>query len=310
MSNVRFASLDDEIKFRLDLFEDVIATANQFDGMLSREELGSYQYLGEKNRLIDPQGGIWNPGASWKISDPLSATLSINTTLSGVYEDQEIAAGLWRYDYQTGGTEGKNAKLRKAWELQVPIIWFRQEELGRRYVPYIVYVVDDYPDLNYCLIAPDLTLSLALKTGDEFQKRYAMREMKQRLHQPAFRARVLNAYGVRCAVCNLQMGPLLEGAHITPDSDASSSTSVRNGISLCKIHHSAYDRAILGIDTSYSIHIRADILKIEDGPMLRYGLQEMHGRNLILPEKEEHRPDLSRLSYRFHDFEKKEKLVL
>ena len=133
--------------------------------------------------------------------------------------------------------------------------------------------------------------------------------MKQRLHQPAFRAKVLSAYGVRCAVCNLQMGALLEGAHITPDSDPNSSTKVNNGISLCKIHHSAYDATLLGIDTDFSIHIRADVMQESDGPMLKYGLQEMHGKDLILPSQQDHWPDLSRLSHRFHEFEEKERKV-
>jgi putative restriction endonuclease len=302
-------TLEQERVFRESLFNKVIELANAHDGMLSRQELSEFVYQEEVVRLIDPQGGIWNPGASWTASPALSATLSINTTLSGIYDDQEVADGLWRYDYQSGGVEGKNTKLRKAWELQLPIIWFRQQELGRRYVPYFVYVVDDFPELGYCLISPDLSLSLAIKTGDEIQKRYALREMKQRLHQPAFRARVLSAYGVRCAVCNLQMGALLEGAHITPDSDPNSSTKVNNGISLCTIHHSAYDAALLGIDTDFSIHIRADVMQESDGPMLKYGLQEMHGKDLILPSQQDHWPDLSRLSHRFHEFEEKERKV-
>lgn len=303
-------TLEQERVFRESLFNKVIELANTHDGMLSRQELSEFVYDGETVRLIDPQGGIWNPGASWTASPALSATLSINTTLSGIYDDQEVADGLWRYDYQSGGVEGKNTKLRKAWELQLPIIWFRQQEIGRRYVPYLVYVVDDFPELGYCLISPDLSLSLAIKTGDEIQKRYALREMKQRLHQPAFRAKVLSAYGVRCAVCNLQMGALLEGAHITPDSDPNSSTKVNNGICLCKIHHSAYDATLLGIDTDFSIHIRADVMQESDGPMLKYGLQEMHGKDIILPSQQDHWPDLSRLSHRFHEFEEKERKVV
>lgn len=302
-------TLEQERIFRESLFNRVSELANTHDGMLSRQELSEFVYDGEIVRLIDPQGGIWNPGASWTASPALSATLSINTTLSGIYDDQEVADGLWRYDYQSGGVEGKNTKLRKAWELQLPIIWFRQQEIGRRYVPYLVYVIDDFPELGYCLISPDLSLSLAIKTGDEIQKRYALREMKQRLHQPAFRAKVLSAYGVRCAVCNLQMGALLEGAHITPDSDPNSSTKVNNGICLCKIHHSAYDATLLGIDTDFSIHIRADVMQESDGPMLKYGLQEMHGKDLILPSQQDHWPDLSRLSHRFHEFEEKERKV-
>lgn len=88
--------------------------------MLSRSELGSFTYAGQTIRVIDSQGGIWNPGASWTLGEELRATLSINTTKSGKYEDQEVSGGLWRYDYQSGGTAGKNTKMRKAMELQLP----------------------------------------------------------------------------------------------------------------------------------------------------------------------------------------------
>ena len=299
-------SVEEEREFRESLFQAVLEFANKQDGMVSRQDVSEFNFAGERLRLIDPQGGIWNPSASWTLTDPLRATLSINTTLSGIYDDQEISGGLWRYDYQAGGSEGKNTKLRLAWELQLPVLWLRQQEPSGRYVPYIVFVVDDFPNDNYCFIAPDLSLSMTIKTGNEIERKYAERLMKQRLHQPAFRARVLNAYKVRCAVCNLQFGELLEGAHITPDSDPDSSTAVSNGISLCKMHHAAYDREFMGIDTDFVVQVRADILKITDGPMLQYGLQKMHERELILPDLEFNWPDKVRLDQRYSKFKKKE----
>ena len=128
-------ALEDEQLLREDLIEKIIAKANEGDGMLSRSELGSFSYAGKIVRLIDMFGGIWNPGASWNLGEELRATLSINTTDSGKYEDQEVSGGLWRYDYQSGGTAGKNTKMRKAMELQLPLIWFVQLDSGR-YVPY------------------------------------------------------------------------------------------------------------------------------------------------------------------------------
>ena len=299
-------SIEEEREFREILFQAVLEFANKQDGMVSRQDVSEFHFAGENLRLIDPQGGIWNPSASWTLTDPLRSTLSINTTLSGIYDDQEISGGLWRYDYQAGGSEGKNTKLRLAWELQLPVLWLRQQEPSGRYVPYIVFVVDDFPNENFCFIAPDLSLSMTIKTGNEIERKYAERLMKQRLHQPAFRARVLNAYKVRCAVCNLQFGELLEGAHITPDNDPDSSTSVSNGISLCKMHHAAYDREFLGIDTDFVVQVRADILKISDGPMLQYGLQKMHERELLLPDLEINWPDKVRLDQRYLKFKKKE----
>ena len=90
--------LDEEQALRDDLIEKIIAKANEGDGMLSRAELGSFVYAGQTVRVIDLQGGIWNPGASWPLGEELRATLSINTTKSGKYDDQEVSGGLWRYE--------------------------------------------------------------------------------------------------------------------------------------------------------------------------------------------------------------------
>lgn len=294
-------SLEEEFELRENLFQRIIDVANDGDGSLSRAELGNFKYAGTKIRTIDPQGGIWNPGASWTLGGQLRATLSINTTRSGKYLDQEVSGGLWRYDYQSGGAAGKNTKMRKAMELQLPIIWFVQQESGR-YIPYKVFIISDFPEQGYCLIAPELSLATASKSESLIERKYAERIMKQRLHQPAFRARVLSAYETKCAICKLAHGRLLDAAHITPDNDESSSTSVTNGLSLCKIHHTSYDIRIIGIDPEYRIHVREDILEEVDGPMLEHGIKEMHNRTLWVPKRIEERPDIARLETRFAEF--------
>jgi putative restriction endonuclease len=294
-------TLEDEQALREDLIEKIISKANGGDGMLSRAELGSFSYAGETIRLIDQYGGIWNPGASWTLGEELRATLSINTTKSAKYEDQEVSGGLWRYDYQTGGTAGKNTKMRKAMELQLPLIWFVQQDSGR-YVPYRVFIINDFPDEGYCLIAPERFLAIAAQSESLIERRYAERIMKQRLHQPAFRARVISAYETKCAICRLGHGRLLDAAHITPDSDETSSTSVTNGLSLCKIHHTAYDINIVGIDADYTVHIQQDVLSETDGPMLEHGIKEMDKTKLWVPSDLQARPDPARLERRFREF--------
>ncbi len=293
--------MGDEQEFRDDLIDAVIAHANSSDGMLSRTELGNFSYAGKNLRVIDLQGGIWNPGASWPFEESLRATLSINTTLSGEYEDQEVSGGLWRYDYQSGGTAGKNTKMRKAMELQLPLIWFVQQDSGR-YVPYKVFIINDFPDEGYCLIAPDLSLAVAAQSESVIERKYAERLMRQRLHQPAFRAQVISAYETKCAICTIAHGSLLDAAHITPDRDEDSSTSVTNGLSLCKIHHAAYDINIVGIDPDYKVHIREDILQEVDGPMLEHGIKEMNMRSLWIPPAKSKQPDRERLAERFKVF--------
>lgn len=294
-------SLEEESAFREDLIEKVIATANEGDGTLTRAELGEFKYAGVALRVIDSQGGIWNPGNSWSIADPLRATISINTTTSGKYLDQEVSSGLWRYDYQAGSTAGKNTKMRKAMELQLPLLWFVQQKNGR-YLPYRVFIVEDFPDQGFCLISPDLSLTHALRSESLIERRYAERTIRQRLHQPAFRARVIGAYETRCAICHLRHGRLLDAAHITADGDENSSTSVTNGLSLCKIHHAAYDANILGIDSAYKVHVRSDILREVDGPMLLHGIQEMDKRELWIPRRDSEQPDTARLGRRFEFF--------
>jgi putative restriction endonuclease len=294
-------TLEEELALREDLIEKIISKANEGDGMLSRVELGRFYYAGQSIRLIDQYGGIWNPGASWTLGEELRATLSINTTKSGKYDDQEVSGGLWRYDYQSGGTAGKNTKMRKAMELQLPLIWFVQQDSGR-YVPYRVFIINDFPDEGYCLIAPDLSLATASRSESLIERRYAERMMKQRLHQPAFRARVINAYETKCAICRLGHGRLLDAAHITPDSDETSSTSVTNGLSLCKIHHTAYDINIIGIDADYTVHIRPDILSETDGPMLEHGIKQMNNTKLWVPTETTCRPNPARLNSRFEEF--------
>lgn len=291
----------DEFEFRETLISWVIDLANQGDGTLSRAELESINYHGRNIRLIDARGGIWNPGQSWPFPEKLRATLSINTTLNSTYKDAETSGGLWRYDYQVGGTGGKNTKMRAAIEFKLPVLWFKQIE-SERYIPYRVFIVEDFPEELYCLLAPEQFLDLASRSSSELERRYAMKEMKRRLHQPAFRSRVLDAYEVKCSVCRLAHGKLLDAAHIIPDSQADGSAVVTNGLALCKIHHAAYDFNFIGINSEYIVHVRRDILEEEDGPMLKHGIVEMHGRTAWVPRREQLKPDKDRLGKRFDEF--------
>jgi putative restriction endonuclease len=113
---------------------------------------------------------------------------------------------------------------------------------------------------------------------------------------------VISAYETKCAICRLGHGRLLDAAHITPDSDETSSTSVTNGLSLCKIHHTAYDINIVGIDPDYTVHIRPDILSEKDGPMLEHGIKEMDKGKLWVPPALGEKPDPARLEVRFKQF--------
>jgi putative restriction endonuclease len=71
---------------------------------------------------------------------------------------------------------------------------------------------------------------------------------------------------------------------------------------LCAIHHLAYDRNLLGIDPGGVVHITRRLPDEIDGPMLRTGLQGFHGAAILLPRRDDERPDPGRLQLRFAEF--------
>jgi putative restriction endonuclease len=248
--------------------------------------------------VIDYSRGIRNPST-------FSSTLSIVSVANGPYDDTESDDGLLHYAYRQGDPwSGDNRKLRHAMTTGMPLILFRKETPNIYTPVFPVYVVDDEPQNRQFLIALDEAFRFI---GDparltEPQREYALRLAKQRLHQPAFRTRVLVAYETRCAICELKHGALLDAAHIVPDGHELGTPVVSNGLSLCKIHHAAYDQNMLAVTPDYQVRIALDLLEEIDGPMLKHGLQEMHGRALSLPRRRVDRPDREHLAWRFELF--------
>ena len=137
---------------------------------------------------------------------------------------------------------------------------------------------------------------------DGIRREYVTAVVRRRLHQQAFRARVIEAYRVHCALCQLRHQELLDAAHITADADATGEPVVSNGLSLCKLHHAAYDRHFLTVRPDYTIEVRQSILDEEDGPMLLHGLKGMHERQIYVPREVSLQPDRDRLAERYEAF--------
>jgi putative restriction endonuclease len=135
----------------------------------------------------------------------------------------------------------------------------------------------------------------------ESRRIYVTGTFRRRLHQRSFRERVLAAYRRQCALCRLRHEELLEAAHIIPDSE-NGEPVVSNGLSLCKIHHAAYDRRFIGVRPDRVVEVRADLLAEEDGPMLRHGLQGMHGQPIHVPRRQSDQPDPAALERRYERF--------
>lgn len=138
--------------------------------------------------------------------------------------------------------------------------------------------------------------------GIAIERRYATVEVKRRLHQEAFRHLVLDAYAERCAVCGLPCRELLDAAHIIPDRDTRGEPSVSNGLSMCKLHHGAFDANLIGIRSDYLIEVSPALLDESDGPTLEFALKGMAGRSLRLPRRSAHHPNQDLLDQRFEIF--------
>lgn len=265
---------------------------------LARAELLDYRFGERPIPLVDRNRGIRNPAE-------FDATLSILTSPAGPYEDIAGADGLVHYAYREGDPyTGDNRKLRRAMELGVPLVYFQGVRAGY-YVPvYPVYVVGDDLERRTFAIALDKSLTFLpnpLQMTDD-SRSYAERMVRQRLHQPMFRAQVIHAYERSCTVCRLHHPDLLDAAHILPDSAHAGIPVVSNGLALCKIHHAAYDRNLMGITPDHEVRINAELLAEIDGPMLRHGLQEMHGSTITLPRRRAERPSRDALAVRFAEF--------
>jgi putative restriction endonuclease len=135
-----------------------------------------------------------------------------------------------------------------------------------------------------------------------FERRYALRAVKQRLHQASFREAVITAYNGRCAVSRLPEPLLLDAAHIVADKDELlGQPIIPNGIPLSKIHHAAFDAHLIGIDPNYRLHVSERLLGQNDGPMLE-ALKRLSGETIHLPSRPKDRPDRDRLALRFERF--------
>ena len=73
------------------------------------------------------------------------------------------------------------------------------------------------------------------------ERQFAVVTTKRALRDLDFRDRVLTAYGHHCAMCGVQLR-LLDAAHIIPVAHPGSTDETCNGVTLCALHHRAYDK--------------------------------------------------------------------
>lgn len=110
--------------------------------------------------------------------------------------------------------------------------------------------------------AADMSLLNSLDTLTESQivavknqeRQVVLSQIARKFRATDFRRRVLGAYEHRCAVCGVQL-ELIDAAHIIPVAASTSTDETKNGIALCKLHHTAFDRNLISFDERYKIEV-------------------------------------------------------
>jgi putative restriction endonuclease len=262
---------------------------------------GGFAFRGTRFPFLTPYKGIYRARAQ---RGP--AALSINTSFESPYADEETSDGVL-YAYRAGDVDQPdNRALRAAYALAAPIAYFVGTRPGWYKPFYPCYVVEDDPAARRVLVTkgamaggPDEREPVLLE--DPIERRYAVREMRVRVHQARFRGRVIPAYRTQCAICRLRELRLLDAAHIVSDADLLGEPAVNNGLSLCAIHHRAFDQNLVAITPNYAVAVSPRLLEDEDGPMLDL-LKGFDGADIVVPQRRSQRPDPERLALRFETF--------
>ncbi|WP_116807347.1 HNH endonuclease [Steroidobacter cummioxidans] len=301
---------NDDSAIREAAFAAIRQLAEVQGDLTSADLKAGFQFQGTRVPLINPQRGIFKP-------QRMRYLLSIRTVFPKPgarvwYDDQrsvhgQIYQGEEQVEYAFMGTDpnaADNRWLREAMESRTPIIYFLGVAPGLYKAIIPTYIVGwDATKLKASLafgVAEKSTVPEYPATSGE--RRYALREVKQRLHQASFREAVFAAYRSRCAISGLPEVRLLDAAHIVSDAnEALGQPIVANGLPLSKLHHAAFDAHLLGVDSNFRIHVSRRLLMQDGGPMLEL-LKRVHGEKILLPDRKRDHPDPDRLQIRFDAF--------
>ncbi len=300
---------DRDAQMRMAAFEHVRGLHEVHDQLTANELKPGFVFDGERIPLINPQRGIFKP-------QQMRFLLSIKTVFPRPggkiwYDDQrdvhrQIFEGDETVDYAFMGKNPEaadNRWLREAFENQRPVIYFLGIAPGRYQAMLPAFIAGwDAEALKARVAFGVLDQEAPTPPKNVLERRYALRSVKQRLHQASFREAVISAYNGRCALSRIPEPLLLDAAHIVADKDERlGQPVVPNGIPLSKIHHAAFDAHLIGIDADYRLHVSDRLLGQSDGPMLE-ALKRLNGGTIHLPSRIKDRPDRDRLALRFDRF--------
>jgi putative restriction endonuclease len=127
------------------------------------------------------------------------------------------------------------------------------------------------------------------------------------LRSRGFRQAVIEVYGCKCAVCGLKINSPdnllweVEAAHIVPYS-SKGKDDIWNGLSLCRLHHWAFDVGWFSLENNFRIISSSKIQSLQNGFGKLNGydfLSHLTSKNLfvMLPDSENNHPHISAIGW-------------
>jgi putative restriction endonuclease len=200
------------------------------------------------------------------------------TVLLGYHAGEDLFVGFDPRTVSTGARtqlSGGYVSLRQVKLARLNGMAFDQDRLGR-----IAVGVRPETLVAYCLNAPEIhesgaeasIIKVLNRTAMSFRRTVRPRTSpdladdvppgRQRLlrsisvlaRDAGFRHRVLQAYGMRCAVSGAQLG-LVEAAHILPVCVEGSTDRANNGLALLPQYHRAFDTGLIFLTTGYVMRL-------------------------------------------------------
>jgi len=140
---------------------------------------------------------------------------------------------------------------------------------------------------------PSLRQDILDEVGLDFEASLSIPAKQKAKRDPAFRKKIMEAYGYRCAVCEFSVRmeniPIaLEAAHVKwfqvggPDIET-------NGLALCSLHHKLLDRGAIAIKEDLKIIVSE---KVDDTgtPGLQEWVFDFDGKKIRAPRNKTYRP--------------------
>ena len=142
-------------------------------------------------------------------------------------------------------------------------------------------VIEKHRSLSQEDIAEDIKgysqqLIQATEHPFSMQRDIASMQTETPVRSAGFRRVIMEIYDYMCAVCELNIRvstgeSVTDAAHIIPFS-VSYNDDIRNGISLCKLHHWAFDTGLISVSEAYTVMVSSSVEQQGPAALLLTGL--------------------------------------